>query len=119
MSLAISPEEVAGKHPSRELFAGSRWASGQERGVREFFQSGSAQLVASLAALAALVGVGCWLVAKFRGRTDDASGGASEMLTNFRELYERGEISEEEYRTIKARLGEHLQQELKRSDGPG
>jgi len=87
--------------------------------VAEFIESGTFRLVAYLTLLAVLVAVGCYLVSRFRGRDEQAQGDASDLLTSFSELYDRGELSDQEYRTIKARLGEKLREELKRSDGPG
>jgi len=41
------------------------------------------------------------------------------MLTNFGQMREEGSLSEEEYRTIKARLSEQLQEELNVDDDKG
>jgi hypothetical protein len=37
-------------------------------------------------------------------------------MTNFRELHAQGELSDEEYRTIKAVLAERFEQELNSTD---
>ena len=42
-----------------------------------------------------------------------------EMMANFRELYERGGLSDEEFRTIKAKLAAELKAELSDSGGKG
>ncbi|HVU86888.1 MAG TPA: hypothetical protein VHD36_06180 [Pirellulales bacterium] len=43
----------------------------------------------------------------------------NEMLTNFRELHSQGELTDVEYRTIKATLSARLQDELKDSGKEG
>ena len=50
-----------------------------------------------------------------RYRDDDGEDrvGANNMLTKFRELHAKGDLSEEEFRTIKTKLASQLQEELK------
>jgi hypothetical protein len=67
------------------------------------------------AVMAAVIALGAFIVSKFRGREDDEQPIASEMLTNFRELHEEGELSDQEFRKIKTLLAEKLEQELKDS----
>ncbi|MBS0204418.1 MAG: hypothetical protein JSS49_16050 [Planctomycetes bacterium] len=53
------------------------------------------------------VTVACWLVFHLRARFREDSGRADdklEMLTQFRELHQQGELTEDEYRLIKGRL---------------
>ncbi len=54
-----------------------------------------------------------FLVGKWRGRNSDDVQGTHELLTNFRELHAKGELSDVEYRTIKTQLAAKLQAELK------
>ena len=68
--------------------------------------------VLSVADLAILVSVGIYLTEKFRANPLQKEPATSEMLTKFREMLDRGELSEEEFRTIKTSLTEQLQQEL-------
>jgi len=42
--------------------------------------------------------------------------GTSELLTNFREMHSKGELTDEEFRTIKAKLSIKLKEELRDSD---
>ena len=42
----------------------------------------------------------------------------SEWMTKFEELHGQGELTDEEYRTIKAMLAERLQQELNGTEEP-
>ncbi len=45
------------------------------------------------------------------------SPGASELMSNFRELHSQGGLSDEEYRTIKAMLAQQVENELSPSTG--
>lgn len=49
---------------------------------------------------------------KWRRRSGLERLTATEQLAHFRSLYERGELSEEEYARVRARLGERLKQEM-------
>ena len=70
------------------------------------------KVVVWVTVLALLVAMGWYVVAKLRGSSDDGQPASSEMLTNFGEMREQGNLSEEEYRTIKARLSKRLREEL-------
>jgi len=71
------------------------------------------------AAIAALTGLGALVVSKFRGSTKDEERPASQMLSNFRDLHEQGELSETEFRNIKTLLSDKIQEELKDSEEQG
>ena len=70
-------------------------------------------------AVVALVAVGAYAVSKWRDAIDDDTNTASELLTNFREMHSRGDLTDEEFRTIKARLSYELEAELKDIDREG
>jgi uncharacterized membrane protein len=53
---------------------------------------------------------------KWRGDAAHNQPTASELLTKFRELHARGGLSDDEYRTIKAKLATELEPELKDND---
>jgi hypothetical protein len=72
-----------------------------------------------LALLATAVAVLVLLVNKLRGGAEEDHLKTSEMLTKFRELHAAGVLSDEEFRTIKAKLMAQLQHELKDSEGQG
>ena len=78
----------------------------------DFLQTPLARSVLVLAATAVLVTVGVYLVARVRAWYQQSPPAANELLTNFRELHSKGELSDEEYRTIKSMLAERLQEEL-------
>lgn len=79
----------------------------------DFFHSTTAQVVIWLAVCAILVLVGIYLVAKVRQTFTESEPATHELLSNFRELHTQGELSDEEYRTIKATLAARLQREIK------
>jgi uncharacterized membrane protein len=84
-----------------------------------FLSTTVAQVVIWTTALLMLTAVGYYVVRRFRDRTDDDRLTANQMLTKYRELQHRGDISDAEYRTIKTVLGEKLQQELNNSESDG
>jgi len=77
-----------------------------------------AALVIFLVILAVLVAVAIYVIGKVRARQPDESIKVSDMLTKFEELHSQGELSDEEYRTIKAMLADRWQQELNSTDEP-
>lgn len=78
----------------------------------DYLSTPVAQTVLWLAGLAVLVAAGVYLVGRVRPDQQPAAQSASELLSEFRELYEQGELSDEEFRTIKSKLNQRLQQEL-------
>jgi uncharacterized membrane protein len=71
-----------------------------------------AQLMLGLGALIALVIVGVMIVQRFRGGAANKGHSSHELMTNFQEMRQRGDISDGDYRKIKAVLGESLHNEL-------
>jgi uncharacterized membrane protein len=85
--------------------------------MQEFLTTPIAKAVLWMSVLLILVVVGYYLVRRFRDRIDDDQLTASDLLTNFREMRQEGDISETEFRTIKTVLGRKLQDELKDAGG--
>lgn len=56
-----------------------------------------------------------WIVSKFRGGADDDQLSASELLSNFRDLFDQGKLSDQEFRNIKTLLKDQLDKELSSS----
>lgn len=77
------------------------------------------ELVVGLAVLAAGVAAAVYVIGKIRPRSAQQELATSELLTNFRELHARGELSDAEFRTIKTSLAARLQAELKENDETG
>jgi uncharacterized membrane protein len=64
-----------------------------------------------IAAIFALTAIGMAVVRRLRGRDNQDVRDANEIMANFREIYEQGGLSEEEFRTIKAKLASELKRE--------
>jgi uncharacterized membrane protein len=87
--------------------------------MSEFLASPLVAVVFLVALTAALVAVGVYVIGKVRADVKDQDTSASRLLTDFQELHDRGELSDEEFRTIKAMLAERLQHELSDTDKRG
>lgn len=85
--------------------------------MREFLTTPIASAVLWIAVLLVMLAVAYYALRRFRDRIDDDRQTASDLLTNFREMHQEGDISEMEFRTIKTVLGRKLQEELKDADG--
>jgi hypothetical protein len=76
----------------------------------------AALLFGAIFALAAIVlAVG----RRLRDRSAKDKLDRHEMMSNFRDLYERGGLSDEEFRTIKSKLAAELKAELSDNGGKG
>jgi uncharacterized membrane protein len=84
--------------------------------MSEIVQQHLVQAVLFLAILAGLTVLAFYFLGKWRGGAEEEQPTASEMLTKFRELHARGTLSDEEFRTIKAKLATQLERELSNSD---
>jgi uncharacterized membrane protein len=71
------------------------------------------QLMLGLAVLLGLVIAGVLVVQRFRDGAGQKGPAANELMANFQEMRQRGDISDADYRKIKAVLGSQLQSELK------
>ncbi len=84
--------------------------------MAEFLSSPLASVVFLFALTGVLIAIGIFIISKVRAGIHERDPDASEHLTEFRELYARGELDEAEYKTIKATLTTRLQKELKESE---
>ncbi|MBL9090721.1 MAG: hypothetical protein JNL96_05825 [Planctomycetaceae bacterium] len=75
-----------------------------------------APVVGWVSLLAILVAVGFYLIGKFRGTYRESDQGSTNLLTNFRELHSQGELSDEEYRNIKAKLATRIREQFNQSE---
>jgi uncharacterized membrane protein len=73
------------------------------------------ELILWVTVLAVLIAVAYYLLRKIRAKTVQQEPEASELLSKFRELHSEGELSDEEFRTIKTTLSAKLRRELKDS----
>lgn len=81
--------------------------------VLNVLEQPAVQATLLFAATVTLVTILVYVIGRIRAGMTEEEGGASELLTNFREMHAQGELSDEEFRTIKTRLTARLQQELK------
>jgi len=72
-----------------------------------------------LAAIFALTAIVIAVARRYRGRAAEDKLDRHQMMSNFRDLYDRGGLSDEEFRTIKAKLAGELKAELKDNSGAG
>ena len=86
--------------------------------MAEFLSGPLAEVVILLALAAMLVTVGIYVIARVRAGIHLKEPPASEWLANFEELHAQGELSDKEYRTIKAMLAERFRQEINGTDEP-
>ena len=87
--------------------------------MSEFFQDSVVQLIIWVSIISVMVVVAVYVSLRIRAEPVQQEPIASEMLSKFRELRGQGDLSEEEFRTIKTTLAEQLQQELKDNEGTG
>ena len=71
------------------------------------------------AAIFALTAMAVSLARRFRDRNVEDNSGSSDLLSNFRELHERGGLSDEEFRTIKTKLAGDVKTEVNDNRGAG
>jgi hypothetical protein len=74
------------------------------------------RLVAGLAAIAILIGVGVFVMVKLRGRVNRNPSITSEVISNFREIHSQGGLSDKEFRNIKTLLADRLEGEVRQSN---
>jgi len=87
--------------------------------VVELLKDPIAQLVILAAILANLVAVAVYVAKKFRAEALQNEPPASELISKFRDLHSRGDLTDSEFRTIKTTLADQLQDELKGNDETG
>ena len=72
-----------------------------------------------IAVVLLLVAVGVYVVRIWRGSDGDDQLSASDLLTKFREIHSKGNLSEKEFRTIKTKLAPRRENELRDNDETG
>ena len=85
----------------------------------DFLATPSAQVVLYVAALLVMLVVACYVVQRLRDFDDEDTVSASDLMTNFQEMHEEGDISGMEYRTIKTVLNDQLKDELNEKEEQG
>lgn len=85
-------------------------ARGGRKDLDDLFQEFAASALWFLG-LVLLVGLGVWIIKKVRSRLADDEGSATgdqRLLTQIADLKQQGDLTEEEYRSIKGRLVERI-----------
>ncbi len=78
-----------------------------------------AQLFFMLGGLLAVITVAAYIVATVRRKINDSGASSSDLLDNFREMHERGVLSDREFRNIKTRLAARMKAELSNAKETG
>lgn len=84
--------------------------------MSDFLAGPLAAIVLLVALTAALVAIGAYVISKVRASYREEQTSASDWMTSFKEIHSQGELTDQEYRTIKAMLAERLQHEIKDTD---
>jgi len=71
------------------------------------------ELIVWVTVLAMLLAVAYYVIDKVRKAPSQSEPTASELISKFRDLHSRGELSDEEFRTIRTTLAAQMQEELK------
>lgn len=77
------------------------------------------QVALLFTAIFVMTAIGVAIVRRYRGSNADDRPYSSEMMSNFRELHAEGGLSDEEFRTIKAKLAGKLKSELNGNSSTG
>lgn len=91
--------------------------------MAKFLHSPNGQAVAQTvlwsAVLVLIVVLAYFVLVKLRDQSLNDREQPSDLMSNFREMHQKGEISDDEFRNIKTRLAAKLQQGLKDSGDKG
>lgn len=98
------------------MLLGGKQAVREAESMAEFLRSTPAQAIIWVSVLVAISAVGVYLVLRFRESVRQDKKSSSDLLTDFRDLHDRGGLSQAEYKQIKSVLGGKLQEELGSKD---
>lgn len=85
----------------------------------EFLQTPLARLVVAGTVLAILALIAWWFIKGVREEMQDEGPSAGDLLDQFRDLRDQGELSPEEFKKIKSRLGSQLREEVTKAPVTG
>ena len=80
--------------------------------MSRLWQTNGIELVLLGAVLAAFIVVAIYVIAKVREQTKESRSPSSEILSNFEELHASGELSDQEFRSIRSMLHQRMQSEM-------
>ncbi len=78
----------------------------------DFLQDTSTRVVLGVGGLVILLLVAFYVVRRLRGHTGEDESVTHEVITNFQEMHDEGDISDDEYRKLKTVLDRNLRREL-------
>ena len=84
--------------------------------VQEFLRVHLPEIMLWVAVGVVLVAVGVFIIRRFPKGDDDDKLATSDMMDSFRDLHARGQLSDDEYRSIKTKLATRLKEELAKPD---
>lgn len=84
-----------------------------------WFGNSVVELLFWLAVLAGLLGVGVLWIGKIRSKTVQQEPLSLEIMAKFREAHSRGDLDDEEFRTIKSTVTRRFQSEVSDDGGKG
>ena len=106
---------------ARRIMSEARWQGVQgglplwaaaEGWLDRFREANGGWYIFWMAVLAAVLAVAYYVIVKIRSEPEKKEPQASQWLSKYREMHSKGELSDEEFRTIKTKLAEQLQDEL-------
>ena len=94
-------------------------ARGGRKDLDDLFQEFAGSALTFLG-LILVIGIGLWIVSRIRSRLADDEGSATgdhRLLSQIADLKEQGDLTEEEYRSIKGRLAKRIDDALSAPGG--
>lgn len=85
----------------------------------EFLQTPLARLILAGTVLAILALIAWWFIKGMREEMQDEGPSAGDLLDQFRDLRDQGELSPDEFKKIKSRLGGQLREEVTKAPATG
>ena len=86
--------------------------------MTDFFADPTVRAVIAILVLCILIAIAFKFMASFRDYTAQDQENAEDVLANLREMHLKGDISDEEFRTIQATTHSHLQGAMNPDDSP-
>lgn len=83
----------------------------------DFFSSPVVQAATAVVVLCILISAAFYLVASYRDYVADDREMSSDALFKLQEMHRKGDISEEEFRTIQARTQQHSAESIATDEG--
>jgi uncharacterized membrane protein len=96
----------------RDMVGFLTYGTATNNNMEGFWETGAPRFILLTAILAILVTIAYYAIEKTRPKPAQKERKAHQLLAKFREMHSQGELSDEEFRTIKTTLAAQLQDEL-------